>query len=239
MQVVACGETRGAALAEDFLLLYHLARFDVDFTHVSIEGDQSGAVVDQNRVAIDTEVFGNDDLAVISRFDRVVLDHRKIESDMILLIHGFPLINVSPPIRKIRFHLGIAQLKKRAVPEKLTSRVLRQLRDSFVDTAAQVAVDFDEVLDRISLILDGGRVRHDFRYDLLHQAVFERNFSGAEFLRENLVPELGGRLIACRISGDYLYRRVGGQVVFEREQREVKVLVELVPWEELLPDLNS
>ena len=177
MQVIACGEARRTAFTDDLLLLHHLPWFYIDLTHVAIERHQSGAVVDQHGIAVDAKVFRKHDFPIVARFDRSVLYDRQIESNVILLINWLAVVNVGPPVSEVRFHLRVAQLHKRAVPEKFAGRVLRQFRDPGVDLPPQVTVDFHEILDLITLVFEGRRVRHDLGDDLPHKAVFERNIA--------------------------------------------------------------
>ena len=198
-------------------------------------------MINDDGVAIDAEVVGQDNLPVICGFNWVVLHYRKIKSHVILLIYRFALIHIGPPVCKERFHFRVAQLQKWAVPQKLRGRLLGQFRNRFVVQAPQLAVDLDEGLYPIALILNFVCVSDDLRNDFSDEAILERKFPAAKFLRKDFVPKLRGGFIPGSIASNDFHRRVRRPVVFESEQREAEILIALdrISWKEVLPDLNS
>ena len=87
-----------------------------DRAQVAVKRDQAGAVIDQDGVAVDAKIFCKDDFAVVSCFDRVMVRDGEIEPDVVLPIDCLPVMNVRPPIGKIRLDLGVAQLQEGVVP---------------------------------------------------------------------------------------------------------------------------
>ena len=75
-------------------------------------------MIDDDGIAVDPEIIGIDDFPVIAGLDRIVLHHRQVEPDMILLINGLSLVNVGAAIRKEGFDLRIARLYEWTVPKE-------------------------------------------------------------------------------------------------------------------------
>jgi hypothetical protein len=90
---------------------------------------------------------------------------------------------------------------------------------------AQVAVDFNERLDGIALVLDIGSMTRDFRNDFGNESVLQRDIPAAKFLRKDLVPELGADFIAGGVGGDNLHGSIGGPVVLKRKKCEVQLFI--------------
>src|SRR5438552_5660243 len=192
-------------------------------------------------VAIDAEVVGQENLPVICGFNWVVLHYRKIKSHVILLIYRFALIHIGPPVCEERFHFRVAQLQKWAVPQELRGRLLGEFRNGLVIQVPQLAVDLDKRFYRVPLVLNCLGMSHDLRNDFSDEAILERKFPAAKFLRKDFVPEFRGGLIPGSIASNNFHRRVRRPVVFESEQREAEILIALdrISWKEALPDLNS
>src|SRR5262249_38084531 len=106
-------------------------------------------MVDQHGISVNTEILGKNNLPVVASLDGIVFDHRQIESDVVLLIDSFSVMDVCSTVRKERLHFRIAQLQERSMPQKLAPRVLRHFRNLGVKLPSQVAVDFDEILHGI------------------------------------------------------------------------------------------
>src|SRR5262245_33344678 len=96
--MISSGKAGCPAFAQDIFLLHHVAGFDADLAHMPVNRDQARAMIEQYGVSVDSEILRYDDLAVIPRFDRIMLDDRQIESDVILLIDTFAVVNIGPAV---------------------------------------------------------------------------------------------------------------------------------------------
>src|SRR5206468_9847327 len=67
VQVVSRSESRRTALADDLLSLDHLSRFDGNLTHVAVERHQSCTMIDDDGIAVDAEILGQNNLPVVGR----------------------------------------------------------------------------------------------------------------------------------------------------------------------------
>ena len=69
VQVVARGQARGIALRDHLAARDRVAGLDREAGQVAVDGEQAVAVVDDDRVAVDAEVVGQHDHAVVGRRD--------------------------------------------------------------------------------------------------------------------------------------------------------------------------
>src|SRR5258708_1922401 len=105
----------------------------------------------------------------------------------------------------------------------------------------QGAVDFDERLDGIALVLNLMRMCHDLRHYLLNETILKRKVSASELLGKDFVPEFSGNFIAGAIASHDLHGRVCRPIVFQREEREPQILFALhrIPREEMCAHLYA
>jgi hypothetical protein len=105
VKVITASQTCGTASTQDLLLLDLLTDFDADGTEVAIKRQKPAAVINHHAIAVNAKIVCIDDHAVIRGFDGILLHHRQIEADVILLIDCFSLVKISAVIREERFHL--------------------------------------------------------------------------------------------------------------------------------------
>src|SRR5262245_1471440 len=154
MQMIAASEPRRAALAHDLAALDGVARLDVDAREVRVERHQAVAMIDHHRVAVDAEILGKHDDAVVAGLDGMVRGDGEIEAEMVLMIDDPAVVDVAAVVGKGRFDLGVAELREGAVPEPLGPRAAGHLDEIRGVEAAQAPVDLEEVLDEVVLARD-------------------------------------------------------------------------------------
>ena len=121
-------------------------------------------------------------------------DVRKVEAQVHLLVDLLAVVDVVADVGEIG--LFLAPVDERPVPQNLLFGLEAQVRQLLVVLAAHLAVDLEEAREQV---LPGsqlaGRVH---RVDqLLHQLVVQVEIAHAEFLGEELEPEVG-RGLRCR-----------------------------------------
>src|SRR5713226_10636834 len=105
----------------------------------------------------------------------------------------------------------------------------------------QRAIDFDECLDGITLVLDVMRMCHDLRNYLLNETILEWKVTAPELLGKYFVPEFSRNLIAGPISSHGRHGSVRRPIVFKSEEREPQILIAIhrISWKEMRADLNA
>jgi hypothetical protein len=78
VQVVAAGQSGFAGLTQRFAGFHLLARLHGDGAQVAVQRGNAQAVIDDHGVAVDAEVVGIDDDAILCGFDRRVLQRREV-----------------------------------------------------------------------------------------------------------------------------------------------------------------
>ncbi len=76
VKVVAHGKPGFAGFADELLLLDLIAHFDVDGAQVRVEGEKTEAVIDDDRVAVDSQIADESDDAAVGGFGGVMLGDR-------------------------------------------------------------------------------------------------------------------------------------------------------------------
>ena len=76
MKMIADGKPGFAGFADGLLLLDGVAHFDVDGAQVRVEGEKPQAMIDDDRVAVDSQIADERDDTAVGRFGRIMLCDR-------------------------------------------------------------------------------------------------------------------------------------------------------------------
>ena len=87
VQVIAEGQTGAPRLGDDGAFLDHIAHLDVDLAQMGVEGHESQAVVDDDEVAVNAELTGEDHAAVIGCGDFGIADRGQVKTQMVGFAH--------------------------------------------------------------------------------------------------------------------------------------------------------
>ena len=144
VQVVAARQAGHPAARDLLVLLHHVAGLHLDRREVAVERLHAHAVVDDDAVAVDAEVVGVDDLAVVAGQHRDLLRDGEVEPEVDLPVHFLALVDVGAVVGEARLDRRVAERQERTVPEELRRRLLREFDDLVGVQPAQVVVDLQE-----------------------------------------------------------------------------------------------
>src|SRR5688572_5825373 len=105
MQMVAAGESGHAAAADLLSLVDSLPDLDVDGRQMSVQRLHAKTMVDDDAVAVDTEVAGMHDHAALRGGDRRLGSDGQVEPEVDLLIDVLALIDVGAAVGEPRLDL--------------------------------------------------------------------------------------------------------------------------------------
>ena len=190
MQVVAAGQSR-LTRAADLLLVFHLITlFDRDGAHVAVKTLNAAAVIDDHRVAVDSEIPRKHDDAVIGGAHGHVFRACQVKPEVRLMVHSLPAINVSAVVGEAGFRLA-GQAEERPFPQEPRCCALGKCHQLLCVLLPKGAVDQQEILDQASLVAQFGGLAHDRGDDVLQEFSARRlvQVDGVrmEFLGKNLV----------------------------------------------------
>lgn len=151
VQMIASGQAGLAGLADDLPLLDRIADLDVDGTQVTIKRKEPKAVIQDDGVAVNTQVPGEGDSAAVGRFDGIMLGDGQVIAEVIGGVDRFVVVGVGPIIREVGFDFGVAQLAERAFPKYRRSGFPRDRRDLVFVLFSEPFVDPDENFFRSAL----------------------------------------------------------------------------------------
>src|SRR5688572_14414541 len=110
VEVVAAGQPGHAAAPDHLPLFDAVAHLRVDRRQMPVERLNTHAVVDDHAVAVDAQIGGVHDDALLRRLDRHVGGYRQVEPEVHLLVHVLALIDVGARVGELRLHLRVAEL---------------------------------------------------------------------------------------------------------------------------------
>ena len=118
---------------------------------MAVEREEPEAVVQDDGVAIDSQVARENHRAGVRRLGRIALGDREVVAEVVRLVDRFALVGVGALVGEVRFHLGVRELDKGAVPLSCGGGLLRDRRDPVVVLLPRV-VDCEERLLRAALL---------------------------------------------------------------------------------------
>src|SRR3990170_3481517 len=151
VQMIARGQSGFARLAEDLPLLDRIADLDVDGAQVAIKRKEPKAVIQDDGIAVNTQVAGEGDSAAVGGFDGITLGDRQVVAEVIGGVDRFIVVGVGPVIREVGFDFGVAQLAERAFPKYRRSGFLRDRGDLVFVLFSEPLVDREKNIFRTAL----------------------------------------------------------------------------------------
>src|SRR5690349_16244959 len=94
VKMIATGQSRLAGLTNDLGGLHRLSHLNGNRIEMTVERKNTESVINYDRVAVESEVIGEDDDSVLSRFYRRIDQGCQIVSEMCLPIDDFVLVLV-------------------------------------------------------------------------------------------------------------------------------------------------
>ena len=102
MEMIATGESRAAGTGDTIPLGNHLARLNTHFTQMGIHAEKPEPMVDDDGVAVNTQIIAKDHFAPITGRHRGTRQGSQIDPQVDLLVYLLAVMSILPMIGKRR-----------------------------------------------------------------------------------------------------------------------------------------
>ena len=205
--MVAACHSGGAAAADDLPFADRIPGLYRELAHVSIEGLQAEAVIDDDTHTVDPEVVGKQDDTVIACLDFRLGDGRQVVAKVVGFVDLFAFVVIGPVIGEQRQGCSFRLTDEGAVPERSMGCLLAQLGHLGPVLFSDLAVDIKEHLQWSCGIRNQGLELGHF---LVKKGLGDIDAAITEAFVVGAIVDPGLALIAGQVFSDH----AGNEVLF-------------------------